>query len=72
MAASVTKFTACPDGVTTLWAGEFEFMSTFAAKLSLFTILKLTLRAMHFGALHIKKNSLNDVKVTLVGGFEIS
>jgi len=54
MAASITKFTACPDGVTALGARKFEFMSTFAAKLSPFTIYKLTIWAFQYGALHLK------------------
>jgi hypothetical protein len=53
IAASITKFTAYIDGVTAIWAGEFELMATFAAELSLFTIIKLTLRAFHYLALRL-------------------
>jgi hypothetical protein len=53
-AASITKFTTGPDGVAAFRAGKFEFMSTFAAELSLFTVLKLTLRALHFSALQLQ------------------
>lgn len=48
-------------------------MSTFASKMSPFTIFKLTIRALHLSALPLKRlNRLNNVEVTLDGEIEIS
>jgi hypothetical protein len=47
----MAKFAISSDIGTTFRTGNFKYKSTFAAKSSPFTILKLALWALHFNAL---------------------
>jgi hypothetical protein len=47
--AFIAKLGAQCIGISTLRAGEFQFIPTLFAKLRSFTILKLTFRAFHLG-----------------------
>jgi hypothetical protein len=67
MTTLIAKLASFSDFMCALWTDAYEFKTAFAAEFSLFTVLKLALRALHFGALPQWLCSLNDVEVMLDG-----